>query len=96
MTEHELTSLPGCVASYWNANNPSTDNHGTTQGSVLDISDRIYGKLTVSANLRFVEDAKDCDEIQSVVEPEYSWRNCTRVVSRRLNTRSMANQDGIQ
>jgi len=37
MTEHELTSLPGYDARYWNAVNSSAGNHGAAQGLVLTI-----------------------------------------------------------
>jgi hypothetical protein len=45
MTEHELTSLPGFDARYWNAVNPSAGNHGTTQGLVLTVSVVFCGNL---------------------------------------------------
>jgi hypothetical protein len=67
MTEHELTSLPGCVARYWNADNPNAGNHGTTQGLVGGFSDGFCGQLTGDANLKFIRDAKDCDELQPIV-----------------------------
>jgi hypothetical protein len=81
MTEHELTSLPGCVARYWNADDPSAGNHGTAQGLVSNVAEGFCGRLTLVASLQIIEGAEDCDRTQSIVLPEYSRRNCSNVVS---------------
>jgi len=47
MTEHELTSLPGCVARRWNADNSNAGNHGTAQGLVWGFSQGFSGNLRV-------------------------------------------------
>lgn len=79
MTEHELTSLPGYDARYWNAVNPSAGNHGTTQGLVLTVLAVSYGDLQWMQVLD-LEDAEDRGEIESIVKSESS-RNCIVVVS---------------
>jgi hypothetical protein len=96
MTEHELTSLPGCVARYWNADDPSAGNHRTAQGLVSSISGWFCCKLTLNANLRFTESAEDCSELQPFAKPECSGRNCSDVVSASSKVIMVTSSDPVK
>jgi hypothetical protein len=71
MTEHELTSLPGYVARYWNADIPVLAITETAQGLVWTLLAIFSATLPVMQIFELSKMHKTV-ELQSIVEPEYS------------------------